>query len=151
MNVCQVSFLALFIVTPMAFGGTPQSASSDAVASQLHSVTVTADTPAQPVRVDVRTVCPDIDKELQNSLSSAWGRVHETGSMQVRFHLEGKRVSEVRSTGAAAWSYRPYIRSSVAKLDCSVATETGREFTFLLVIRGPEGHPDLERTAMLHR
>lgn len=139
MNACQISLFALIVATPVAFGASPQAASSDdAAASQLHSVTVTATAPTHPVRFDVRAVCPDIDKELQNSLSSAWGRVQEAASTRVQFRLEGKRVTEVRSTGAAAWNYRPYIRSAVAKLDCEVASDAGQEFTFLLVIHGPD-------------
>ncbi len=149
MNACRNSFFALFVVTPMALSASP-SVAADGVAPQLQPVTVTAPAPAQPVRIDVRSVCPDIDKELQNSLSSAWGRVQQAGSMQVQFRLEGKRVSEVRSSGAP-WDYRQYIRRAVTTLDCAAESGAGQEFAFLLVIHGPKDDADQERIAMLHK
>lgn len=80
MNTCQISVLAVFVAAPLAFGAPPPAVGPEGLSSQLPLVTLTAAQSAPPVRVDVRSLCPDIDMELQNSLSSAWGRVQKTGS-----------------------------------------------------------------------
>jgi hypothetical protein len=142
-------FFGLFVATPLVFGA-PASTTSTESPARLQPVTVSATKNAETLRFDVRTACPDIDVALQKSLSSAWGRVREPGSMRVQFRLEGTRITDVRSSGAS-WDYRPYVRRAVTKLDCGVGSTDAQEFAFLLVIRNSEESSSQARVALLER
>jgi hypothetical protein len=136
MNHRHVSSFVLVLATPLAFAALAQAATADPQPSS-QSVSVIARPAAQAVRLDVRVACPGIDKVLQESLSPAWGRLQENGSMRVRFRMEGDRLTEVSSAGPLS-DYRPYLRQAVSRLGCGVASGDVQDFAFELVIHGPD-------------
>jgi hypothetical protein len=127
MNIRHIALTLVCVATQVAFAATPGAA------PELRNVTVAA--PA--IRTDIRAACPAIDAQLQQSLSSAWGRVHQAQTIPVQFHVEGNRVTETR-TSITAIDYRPYIRKAMAKLDCAVASGEAQDFKFLLVMVDPD-------------
>ena len=92
---------------------------------------------APAVRTDIRAACPEIDAQLQQSFSSAWGRVHKAQSIPVQFRVEGHRVTQTLSSMAAI-AYRPYLRTAMSKLDCAGASGEAQDFKFLLVLVDPD-------------
>jgi hypothetical protein len=129
-------FFALLVATPLSFAASPPEASPGA-ASELNPVTVSGFIASPQLRLDVRAACPGIDAALQESLSSAWGRVQESATMRVQFWLDDGRVTEVRSTGSN-WDYRPFVRRAVRQLDCGPSGAGKQEFAFVLDIVSPD-------------
>ena len=71
-------------------------------------------TPLTPVR----TVCPNVDSQLQTMLATGknWGLVNHASNLDVRFELDGSTVKAVRVGGAG--EYERVVRRAVRKLDC---------------------------------
>jgi hypothetical protein len=132
----------------LAYGATPYGA------SELRLVTVGVPAVGTDVRTDIRTdirtACPEIDAQLQQSFSSAWGHVHRAQTIPVQFRVEGHRVTQTRTSIAFA-DYRPYLRAAMATLDCTVASGQAQDFKFLLVMLDPDDRsPSAARRANAH-
>jgi hypothetical protein len=127
MNIRHIVLPIVCATSQLAFAATPDDS------SELRPVTVAA--PA--VRTDIRTACPAIDAQLQQSFSSAWGRVHIAETIPVQFRVEGNRVTETL-TPVTAIDYRPYLRTAMSRLDCAVASGEAQDFRFLLVMVDPD-------------
>lgn len=66
---------------------------------------------------DVRSVCPAIDREMQDALVRAVRRVGEASTVDVSFVVNGNRLEEVKVRGDVR-AYRQAVRWAVNSLHC---------------------------------
>ena len=92
------------------------------------SAAVGADAPAT-IRNDIRTACPKLHEELEDSLHGAWLRSQQPGTVQVRMTLRGARIVDVTPL-AGPQRYLQPVRNAVGALDCRSDAPGDQVFVF---------------------
>ena len=96
-------------------------------------------------RLDVRTVCPQIQAELPEALASAWQQVGQAGTVRVQFTLDGQRVTDVTPVSGPR-RYHRWVRSAMADVACQA--DRAQAQTFQLDIRFVDIYDNPERRAV---
>ena len=96
-------------------------------------------------RLDVRTVCPQIQAELPEALASAWQQVGQAGVVRVQFTLDGQRVTEVTPISGPR-RYHRWVRSALFDVACQA--DRAQAQTFQIDIRFVDIYDNSERRAV---
>jgi len=96
-------------------------------------------------RLDVRSVCPQIQAELPEALASAWQQVGQAGTVRVQFTLDGQRVTEVTPVSGPR-RYHRWVRSAMDGVACQA--DRAQVQTFQLDIRFVDIYDNPERRAV---
>jgi len=99
------------------------------------------------VRTDVSKACPGFAQTMQSELTSIWERSGETGSLLVRFEVEGGQVSSVQQFGLLRDSLGKPVRRAMAKLQCEGGSAK-QSFTFVLDFGGKDA-PEVGKSFVL--
>jgi len=97
-----------------------------AAQTQLPKITVAAP------RSDIRTLCPDVDDELEDALAATVRDRAESADIDVRFLLHDGRISEVAMSDAPL-PYRRMLRRAVHGLSCD--SGDNKSYTVSLRVR----------------
>ena len=94
-------------------------------------------------RVEVRrniavgTACPDVFKELPQTLYSVWRDLDTPAKIMVDFKLDGDKVDEVKMSGGY-WDYYAPIRRAVRAMKCHSPGEGKYAVRFMIQFAYPE-------------
>nr|WP_295079355.1 hypothetical protein [uncultured Roseateles sp.] len=99
------------------------------------------------VRTDVDKACPGFAQTLQSELKRTWEHSGETGSLLVRFDVEGGVVNSVQQYGGLRESFGKPVRRAMAKLQCEGGSEK-QSFTFVLDFGGKDA-PEVGKNFVL--
>ncbi|ALT78375.1 hypothetical protein [Paucibacter sp. KCTC 42545] len=102
------------------------------------------------VRTDVDKACPGFAQTLQSELKRTWEHSGESGSLLVRFDVEGGVVSSVQQFGGLRESFGTPVRRAMAKLQCNGGnSDSGKQsFTFVLDFGGKDA-PEVAKSFVL--
>ncbi len=103
----------------------------------------------QSMRVDVNRTCPNLAADLTDALARSIYRVKMDADYQVRFDLQGDRVSSVQALGGPV-DYRQAVRTAMRRVDCQDAQTAGQaqRFAFVLAIRNSDEPGGAQRFAI---
>jgi len=142
----------ILMTTPATLSMMLGMAPSRGIALPVGAQTIAPRAVAEPPRLDVRSVCPKIDQELQQSLTRAWARVETPAVVRVQFKLKGQRVTEVVPVSGRV-GYDPYVRQAVSGLTCDARADGDVEHVFVFNIRfvDPPDEPGRSDVALRER
>jgi hypothetical protein len=106
MNPFRIRILGLAVLSALAGSALAQSSPQ--------SIEVRA---PLPVRTDVQAVCPAIATELPDALANVAREFAEPALVDVTFHLDGRRIVQVRASGGPR-AYATAVRRVVRGLEC---------------------------------
>lgn len=81
------------------------------------------------LRTDVRTLCPEIDHDLHESLANTVREVAASAVMDVRFELKGSRVGAVQ-VGHGPAAYQRMLKRAVRSLQCDAKDNAPQQVAF---------------------
>lgn len=143
MTRTRLQTLAPLLAAVLALGsGAAQARDNSA---QLDRVEIAG----QSMRIDVTRTCPNLAEDLSDALARNFQRVTVEGEFQVRFDLQGDRVSDVQALGGPI-DYRQAVRSAMRKVDCEDAktASQAQRFAFVLAVRSGEETGGAQRFAI---
>lgn len=126
--------LAILAAAGAAVFAPPAAAQGQAGPAASSSVDVVARRVPEeaPARKDVTRVCPDLHAELPEALASARTQVGSTGTVRLRFTLDGDRVVEARASDGPR-AYHRFVRTAIRGATCA-SDRTGPQ-VFELTVR----------------
>jgi hypothetical protein len=101
-------------------------------------VEVRGQTEVPSPRQDVRSVCPGIDERLPDEMVNVVRERGEAAQMQVRFTIQGQRISGVQAEGGPA-AYQRRLTRIVRNLPCSngSANAPAQSVSFRVLVLDP--------------
>ncbi len=111
----QISGAAILLLAAAGAG-------ADSAVQQLPSVTLYGSS-------SLRANCPEAVAAIQEGLQDKVRARREQGVMQVRFTLEGNRVSAVQADSGPIL-YRKQVREIIGKLQCNAQSQVAQQHLF---------------------
>ncbi len=84
------------------------------------------------LRTDVRTLCPDVDANLEETLARTVRDVAQSATFDVRFELQGQRIGTVALSDGPA-RYQRMLSRAVRGLQCDAGD--GQRYTVVMRVQ----------------